>query len=636
MNRLAAHNAKARALRLGKLLFGDLRGLLVFIVALWVFVLYWRIGIFISDTFTVANAFVAVSEGHLWLDRFPYGPGPNTPGMVIVDGKLYGRNYGQIFLALPFLWAFQAIAVVADPRVALVAGWSGLTLAGWVVAGRLANRTTEFTVAGSVLALCLFAANLTFATPLDPFWTHQAALQVASMVAAAFVGVVLYRLLTEIHGHRVGLITGLFAVLATPVGFWASIPKRHALTTLFAVCTLYCFYKSRDGNLKLRALAYVFVGLTAWIHAPEAFVLIVALAVVDIPTAKSNDRRTLAALGIAFAISLLPFFITNALISGNPIQPPRLLPQYDGGPIPDAPAPSGEGGLGGGGESGGSGGSGESVSQSPSFVRLVLKTVAALGSSAVGKITIFTTLFTDGLSVAVHSPERLFQTYIRQGYYVRGVANDGNEAINLSILESAPILGALTAFPVYAVHRFREKTRVSAWLSTPVGATDAFALVYCALLTAVYLPRLPLYATITVRYLLPVFPFLLYAVMRLPSIRRVVAHELQTLAWAYAGTVLVGGQVLVLALLVQRPALGEAVQLHALLGIAVGGAFGLWTIASIHWSRVDNLGAALLGIVAGTGTLFLLLSGIEYFAYAGDFALPVSQRISELLPLLAG
>ncbi|WP_336361301.1 hypothetical protein [Haladaptatus sp. ZSTT2] len=618
---------RQRALRLGRLVFGDLRGLLVFIVALWFFVLYWRIGIFISDTFTVANAFVAVSEGHLWLDHFPYGQGPNTPGMVLVDGKLYGRNYGQIFLALPFLWAMQAVSVVADPRVALVAGWSGLTLAGWVVAGRLTDRTTEFTLAGSALALLLFAVNLAVSPPLDPFWIHQAALQLASMVAAAFVGVVLYRLLAAMHGPRVGLLAGLFVVLATPVGFWASIPKRHALTTLFAVCTLYCFYTSREGDLKLRALAYVFVGLTAWVHAPEAFVLIVALAVVDLPTAKSNDLRTLAMLGVAFAVSLLPFFLTNALISGNPIQPPRLLPQYNGGPIPDAPIPDG------GGVGTGSGGSG---SPPPSVIASVVGTFATLGSAALGKIAIFTSLFTDGVAVAFQSPERLFQTYIRQGYYVRGIANDGNEAINLSILESAPILGALTAFPVYAVQQFRTENRVRAWLSTPAGATDIFAFVYCVLLTAVYLPRLPLYATITVRYLLPVFPFLLYAVFRLPSVRRAVTTHPQPLAWAYAGTVLIGGQGLLLALLVQRPALGEAVQLHALLGIGVGVAFGLWSLASLRWPRADILGASLLGVVAGTGTLFLLLSGIEYFAYAGEFALPLSQWLSRLLPLLAG
>ncbi|MFC6732241.1 hypothetical protein [Haladaptatus sp. DYSN1] len=607
------HNSK----RLGRLIFRDRWGVLLFVVALWFFIGYWRIGIFISDTWTVVNAFVAVSEGHLWLESFPYGPGPDTPGMVLLDGKLYGRNYGQMFMSLPALWVLQAVSVVADPRIAIVAGWSGLTLGGFYLAGGLTGRRTQFTLVGSGLALLLFAGNVAFAGPLDPVWMHQAALQVTAMVAAALVGVVLYRLLTEMYNRRVGLVTGAFAVLATPVGFWASIPKRHVFTTLFAVGTLYCFYRSREGNLRMRALAYVFVGLTAWVHAPEAFVLIVALALVDLPTSKSNTIRTLSFLGVVFLVSLLPFFLTNTLISGNPIEPPRLLPQYNGGPL-DAPSSASGGSIGGGGSGSDSAGKYSAI------------------TALVGKVTIFTGLFTDGITVAINSPNRLFQTYIRQGYHVIGIERDGNEAINLSILESAPLLGVLTAFPVYAIREFRSKNRIASWLKTPEGATDAFVGFYCLLLTAVYLPRLPLYATITVRYLLPVFPFLLYAVMRLPSVRRGVENEFATLAWAYAGTVLVGGQLLVLLLLVQRPALGEAVQLHALLGIGVGLAFGLWAVWRLFTDHGDRLGAALFGLTAGVGTLFLLLSGIEYFAYAGDFALPLVGWLAEKLPLLAG
>ncbi|WP_276274397.1 hypothetical protein [Haladaptatus sp. QDMS2] len=617
--------------RVGRLIFRDRWGLLLFVVALWFFIGYWRIGIFISDTWTVVNAFVAVSEGHLWLESFPYGPGPDTPGMVLLDGKLYGRNYGQIFMSLPVLWVLQAVSVVADPRIAIVAGWSGLTLVGFYLAGGLTGRRTQFTLVGSGLALLLFAGNVALAGPLDPVWMHQAALQVTAMVAAALVGVVLYRLLTELYDRRVGLVTGAFAVLATPVGFWASIPKRHVFTTLFAVGTLYCFYRSREGDLRMRALAYVFVGLTASIQGLEALVLLLALGIVDLLTAPTNDIRTLSVLGLALFLSSIPFFATNFLISGNPFEPPLLLPQYDGGPIPDSGTSGG--GAGGGGGGGGNGGGGSSGGNSPSGLWVLIQSLLA---SLNGKVALFTQMATRGIDTALNSPERLFQTYVRQGYYVRGIEMDGNEAINLSILESAPLLGALTAFPVYGVQRLRSKNRVASWLSSPAGATDVFVFVYCLGLTAVYLPNLPLHATITVRYLLPVFPFLLYAVMRLPSVPRGVENEFATLAWAYTATILVGGQLLVLLLLVQRPALGEAVQLHALLGIGVGLAFGLWAVWRLFTDRGDRLGAALFGLTAGVGTLFLLLSGIEYFAYAGDFALPFVGWLAEKLPLLAG
>jgi hypothetical protein len=49
--------------------------------------------------------------------------------------------------------------------------------------------------------------------------------------------------------------------------------------------------------------------------------------------------------------------------------------------------------------------------------------------------------------------------------------------------------------------------------------------------------------------------------------------------------------------------------------------------------RLDAATAAWLGVAAGVATGFLLLSGIDYFAYAGEFALSGVEWLAGRLAL---
>ncbi|PSP88529.1 hypothetical protein BRC90_07265 [Halobacteriales archaeon QS_4_69_34] len=591
--------------RLGRSVFGDRVGAAIFLGACCFLPLYWRVGVFITDTYTVANTLVAVADGHLFVERAVYGPGLDAPWMHLVDGRAYGRNYGQVVFTLPFLWTLEAVAAVTDLRIALAGGVSLLVLALSVQVGVLAGRRRAFALLGSAAALAFFAVNATVATPLDPRWFALAALQASTMVAAALVGVVLYRLLARLHNRRVGTVAGVLAVLATPVGFWASLPKRHVLVALLALCTFYALFRSRDAAgsrraLRFRALAYVPVGLTAWVLAPEALVLFAALAAVDLPTARSNDPRTLLAVGAVFALSLVPFFLTNVLIAGNPIRSPMLLPSYEGGVVSTP-------------------GSAPSVFGGPVL------------SQAVAAVTRLGSTFARGFAVAIGHPGRLVETFVRSGY-VEGVAvRDGGEAINLALLESAPVLGALLALPALVAVRRPDRATIERWFRSPAGTTDALAGMYVLGLTLFYLPRLPLHAQITVRYLLPLFPVLLYVVTRVPAIRNAMTCT-RTFAWTFAGSSLLGGQLLLAGLALAEPTLGEAVQVHAWLGLVVALAVGGWAVVVTATDRhCDRLGAVCLGMAAGSGLVFLVLSGVSHFSYAGDFALPAGRVVGEAL-----
>jgi hypothetical protein len=413
-------------------------------------------------------------------------------------------------------------------------------------------------------------------------------------------------------------------MVATPLGFWASLPKRHAFTVLLLLVSGYALYRSRaaadsgDGTATtFRALAYAAVGLLAWVHAAEALIVFLALVAVDVPTARSNDRRSLAVVGGVFLLSLLPFFLTNVLISGNPIEPPRLLTPYGADPGT---------GLSGAASGGPSGGFFENTLVGQMLAKGI-SILTALGVKLFGGLLVF---LTDGT--------RVYQTFVRSGYIAEVAADESGLAISLTVLESAPLLAAVVGLPIAVARRLRTDGigRLRSHLQTPIGAVDAFVVGTGILFTLLYMTRLPLHAQVTVRYLHPLFAFGIYGVVRLGVVRETVAAHWRTGLWTYAGTVLIGGQLVVVYLALTGPTLGEAVQFHALLSLATATVLGLWIVASSASAAVPRrYGAVALALAAAAGTLFLLLSGLDYFDYAGQYMLPVVRVVTDAVTLVA-
>ncbi|MGQ3411286.1 hypothetical protein ACT4ML_03360 [Natrinema sp. LN54] len=644
-----------------RVLFGDRTGLTIYLGALVLFALYWRVDIFIVDTFAIGNALVAVSEGHLHITQAVYGPAdPSTPGMNIVDGRLYARNYGHVVFALPFLWGLEAIALVADVRIAIAALWSLLVLAFCVQLGRLLGRGRLATLVGCALAFGLFQANLATATELPPRLFPLLALQVSTMVAAGFVPVVLYRLFEHAHGRRVATAAGITGVVLVPIGFWASIPKRHALTALLALIALYGFYRSRaaiadgDEGVTFRALSYAAVGGTAWIHAPEALALFAVLVPADLLTARSRDPRTLGLIGGVFALSLVPFFATNTLITGNPVKPPRLLSTYTGGDVLVDTVGTDAGGAESGGEaatgdaggtaSGDGGSSGGGTESTPGrgsttgltsvFTRLVGGAVAMASAGidgALNALDVFGGLLNTGVDSL--DTERLSHVFLRSGR-IPGVdySQTGGQTVELTILESAPVLGALVATPLAVARHAVSRRDLRRRLRDPLTQTDVFAACYICLFSLLYLSRLPLHSTITVRYLAPIVPFLLYGVFRLEPIRRVADREWRSFALATGGFTALGIAAAIAAFNADR-AVGSIVQTHAVVNLCVAGVLASWVVVATRTEKGDRLGALALALAVAAMAVFLLLSGLEYFGSGRQFALPIAELIAQYIPI---
>jgi hypothetical protein len=208
------------------------------------------------------------------------------------------------------------------------------------------------------------------------------------------------------------------------------------------------------------------------------------------------------------------------------------------------------------------------------------------------------------------------------------------EAINLTLLESMPLLAVVAGIPALLASRWRTLgASIRAWLETPASTADLLVLAYGFLLTTVYIPRLPIHAQVTVRYLLALYPLLLYAGIRLPAVSKAIDASFATVVWTWTATVFIGTQLLYTYISLTALELGEALQLHALLGLVVALPLGVWSVvATLRGPRANSsIGGLTIGFAAGTGTVFLLLTGLAYFSYTGDFALPIADVVSDAL-----
>jgi len=641
--RRAVERVRARSVQAGRLVVGDRRGLALLLGSLCYIAVLTRVGIFITDTYTTANAFVALTEGRLGIERAVFGPSLDTPGMHVVDGQLYGRNYGQLVLSLPTYWLLEGVSLIADLRIALVAGWSLALLWFSVVLGRLLDHQRAFTLGGSAVALVLFLANVAVATPLPAEIVPVLAMQLTSVVAGALSAVVVYRLVGWLATPRTGVVAGVLLVLATPIGFWAPIPKRHVFTTLCVLLALFAFAKSRDPGTPRRNLvhggAYAATALLAWIHAPEALVLFTALVVADLVSSPAARYRALPVVGGIFALALLPFFLTNLLIAGNPFVPPRLLASFDAADVASGVVDPGTGSgeqppdpSGGGSDPNGSG-SDASDGRVVGLLTRLFEAVVTAGTTFVG-------LLLGGIETARTQTSALYRTFVRSGYVVANSAAS-EEAINLSVLESAPILGGLVAAPFAAVQRLLE-SRLSAnidhqRLRDPRPATVLAIVVFTLLFTLLYAERLPLHAQVTVRYLLPLYAVGIVGLVLLTPIDRVCRTKTRTFAWATAGGVLIGGQVVAGFVLSQGLALGEAFQFHALAGLGLASVLAVGVIATPYTERFDRPVAGALGLATAGAVVFSVLvvtayaPGLGRYPVDGGQLLPIVRVLADLL-----
>jgi len=262
------------------------------------------------------------------------------------------------------------------------------------------------------------------------------------MVGAAFVGVFAYRLVRELHDRRRAVMAAVLVTFGTPLPFWAAVPKRHVLTAAVVLAVAFAIARSRDGErayaTESRALAYVLVGLLAWIHAPEALVVLVALAVVDVPRRRRTTPGHSPSSAARSSSPLVPMLATNFALTGDPLTVPRALrnappdadlaidgrsgsnPPADGGDTqPDAAPENAAFGSESSEETGttteGTGGDGRDGWSTPAILLLGF----ALVESMFEALATFGELLTHGLSKLSTGPDQVYHSFVRSGYVDR-------------------------------------------------------------------------------------------------------------------------------------------------------------------------------------------------------------------------
>jgi uncharacterized membrane protein YgcG len=638
-------------------LFGDRVGLGVFLVALVFLGLCWRVGFFITDSKTVANLLANVADGRLAVVETPYSiTAVGQPGLVEVDGEFFGRNYGQVYLAVPLVWALDLLGTLVDLRVLLAGLWSlavvalGRTAAGLLDRPRLADLGALVGVGTVLVALLATPRSYPFDEPVP-----LVALQLATLLAAAVGATVLYRLLSLVDGRRVGLAAGLALVLATPVGFWGTLPKRHVFSASLLLLAVFWFALGRRSAGRQRTLAragaYGALGFLAAIHPFEAVFMLAVLGPLDLATSLDSSVRTHAVVAVVFLVATGPMLATNAAIAGDAFSPPRTLPDASSGGLPtdlgdQAGSPDGGGGGGGSGTGGGSGGDGGGGGSGGGgggggggglplaewFQPLagVLATAAWIGGY-------MRDAFVAGLA-ALGEPGRLYHVFVRSGWIPTvDYATNDFEAVELALLEVLPLAGTLLAVPALATSWLRRRisevgddrrlrTRPS---PDPV---DLLAAGMATVFVLVYLPLVPLKSMVTLRYLLPAMPLVVYLVCRLGPVRTAVAEETERLARGYLATLAIGGLGYLIVFGVIDPAVGEALQFHALVGLATA-AVALVAVASWPVHRDARAVAVGLAVPAAATTLFLCSAALWQFQY-GTYAVDLARIVAESLPAI--
>lgn len=568
--------------------FGGRHGLALFLGTLSVLGLALRLDVLINDSFTVLNTLYNLADGHLHFATVPFGD-DTTPGDHLVDGRRYGRNYGQAAFALPFLVVFRLAAGVAPVRVVGVLAWLAVT-GGFLVVVRRATGREDLVAAGAAVASLLVVASVLVWPPFPKGDPTTLALVTSTAVAGALAAVFVYRLLAAGYGERVGLLGGVAAVFVLPVGLWSVAPKRHALVTALVLGSLYALARShtadsRRGHRLARAGAYASVGLLSWVHAPEAAGLFLVLVAVDVPTAQHSDPGTLAVVAAVFGLSVVPTLATNVAVAGNPLEPPRLWPEFAPGPEPGG-TPGGSG-FGDGGDTGGIGG---------------------FAGGAVATLSLFVGRYAEGLAV-LGQPVRLVRVFLWSGTAAQEiVVPPFRPGTNLSVFESAPVLGGLGGAVGAGLGRLRRRGW-RALVATPSGLPGpavAYALAAAGGYLLLYLPSLPLRVQLTSRYLTPLYPLLFVCLVAVGVNRRAVgAHG--RLCWQafLVTTVGVAAGVPLVAWLLDFH-LGQVLLVHAALNL-LGWALlaGLSGVAGYRDAGGPRLAVAF-GLAAGLGTALLV------------------------------
>lgn len=291
--------------------------LLVFFSSMFIFISLAGTRLFFSDEGVILDQFYNLIHGSLALKIAKINVENGI--FMTVGNNLYGMfSYSLLILSLPVYYIFKMIDILYGAHLFILQLWA--IIGGIVIylAAKIRNMKHAI-IMGIASYFVLIIINLYFFKSINfPKWGELLSIEFTNIIITSLLVLIIYLLFKEIFSIKIALFASFFVILATPISFYAITLKHHSLTLLLTLLSFYFFYKYYVKNdNKFIYLAYISAGLCVWTRILDGTVLMASLLITDIIIFRRSIKY-ISHISIVILISLLPLFIFNYLLLGNP------------------------------------------------------------------------------------------------------------------------------------------------------------------------------------------------------------------------------------------------------------------------------------------------------------------------------
>lgn len=316
-----------------KMFILDNWSVILFLTALIFLISMWDVHIFFQDEKPVVNQLVNLEHGSVSLDiiKIPLG----AAGYIQAGNKTYpGDSLAVPVFAFPVYILLSIISFFINIALFFILFWSVLIiLLGYCIAKKFNNLNVLRLCAG--FSISLFVMNILLFKPiLFEDWGELLSIQFFNIIITSIAVVLIYQLFKAIFNERTGIFAALIFLFATPYSFWGVGVKDHALSVFLVSACFFIFHKySITHNLKFAYIAYGLIAIDAWVRVENGLALFFSVYFIDIlfiqnffneglkkiklQQIKSLFRHSTKIYAV-MVVFLLPYFLNNYLIFGNP------------------------------------------------------------------------------------------------------------------------------------------------------------------------------------------------------------------------------------------------------------------------------------------------------------------------------
>jgi hypothetical protein len=318
--------------------FSDDTSTLFFFASLTFCLALWNLNIFINDEVTLAAQLINLGHGVLSLETTPTrlyeglsfgGSGPMLA--FTYQGHVYAfYTHALAVFAAPFYALLYIISATVGIRLFFASLWSfSIFMVSWLLGKRWGKPRLGRDL-GAFLALGLLIINIYVATKLPPLvfdqWGALMAIQLFNILATSAIVLFSLSIFRRYFANgRIAAFGAAYILVATPVTFWAVSAKDHTASVLLIVASIWSLYMYLlDGKTRYRYLSYILVGISFWVRVFDAIPLLIAIVLTDLLTSEGRIKALITA-AVTVTLGMVPYFINNFLLFGNPFLSPVYL-----------------------------------------------------------------------------------------------------------------------------------------------------------------------------------------------------------------------------------------------------------------------------------------------------------------------